>query len=92
MAWLHGINPVDLHKTRPEAREKGARYYVGALCCNGHEHGGGSVRYTSSATCVDCVVSNVRRFKEKGYETTPLRIEIDRINDSKESDYWETLI
>lgn len=48
--------------TRQESLARGLnRYYTGKACRNGHV----SERYTLNSACIECVVDNTRREREK---------------------------
>ena len=46
---------------RKQALATGAKTYIGKICPQGHDDGGGSVRYVISGCCVKCVHEMSRR-------------------------------
>jgi hypothetical protein len=54
-------------QVRKQALATGAKTYVGKICPQGHDDGGGSVRYVISGCCVKCVHEmSRRRLTEEG--------------------------
>src|SRR5215469_2333483 len=54
--WLAAIDVSTLPNSCTEAKEQGAKYYLGIPCRRDPEHwkGGSSTRYTSTSACVEC--------------------------------------
>lgn len=88
--YLHELR---LHKVKlpplkqyDDAIKAGDRYYQGKPCPHGHP----GHRYTRNRHCISCQSMAASKHRHRHVNPSKM-VEIDRIKDAKDSDYWDDL-